>query len=197
MIDGVTVTSVGHEGIHLRKASTYGVIRNSTVRGTGTESKGYGEGIYVGSAKSNWSSVMGSSSTPDRSDYVLIENNVISSTPAEGIDIKEGTTGGKVRGNVFTNAGYSGANYADSWVDVKGNHYTLSGNSGSGTKLDAFQNHVQLTGWGRANVFSANKVVSGVRGYTVNVAKGSTGTTVKCSTLAKGAAGLSNIACTR
>jgi hypothetical protein len=195
-LDGVTVTSIGHEGIHLRKNSTYAVIRNSTVKATGLTSAGYGEGIYVGSAKSNWSSVMGSSTTPDRSDYALIENNRISSTPAEGIDIKEGTTGGKVRGNVFTNAGTSGANYADSWVDVKGNRWTLSGNSGSGTKLDAFQTHVQFTGWGRWNVFSANKVTSGVPGYTVRVDPKGTPVTVKCSTLSTGAKGLANIACT-
>ena len=197
VIDSVTVTGIGQEGIHFRKSSTDGVVRNSTVKLTGVVDPGYGEGIYVGSAHSNWSSVMGSSTTPDRSDRVRITGNHISSTPAEGIDIKEGTSRGVVSGNVFYKAGYSGTNYADSWVDVKGNSYVLRGNSGSGTKLDAFQTHVEVTGWGRWNRFSTNKVTSGVSGYTVRVAKTSTGTVVACSTLATGAAGLTNVGCTR
>ena len=194
LIDGVTVTSVGQEGIHLRSQSTYAVVRNSTISATGTVDKGYGEGIYVGSAKSLWKTYTGSATTPDRSDHVIIENNHISQTPAEGIDIKEGTTSGTVRGNVFTNAGYSGVHDADSWVDVKGNRYVISGNSGTSAKLDAFQTHVQLPGWGRWNSFSGNRV-SGVPGYTVRVAPGSTGTVVKCTTLTTGKLGLSNIAC--
>jgi hypothetical protein len=195
-IDGVTVTNIGHEGIHLRANSTYAIIRNSTISKTGVVEPGYGEGIYVGSAQSLWKSVMGSSTKPDRTDHVLIEKNHITSTPAEGIDVKEGTSGGVIRGNVFSKAGYSNIHSADSWVDIKGNNYTVSGNKGSGTKLDAFQTHVQLSGWGRGTVFSSNSVAGGVPGYTVRVAAGSTGTVVKCSSLPTGKLGLSNIACT-
>ena len=166
-----------------------------TSAGAGLTTAAYGEGIYVGSAKSNWASIMGSATTPDRSDNVLIEKNAIINTTAEGIDIKEGTTGGRIIQNTFHRAGWSGENSADSWVDIKGNRYTISGNTGDATLLDAFQVHSVLTGWGGKNAFSWNTVKGGVPGYEVNMASKTPGNTVKCdSTVA--AQGLTNIDCT-
>jgi hypothetical protein len=194
-LSGVDVGFIGDEGVHFRHDSAYSSIVGSTVHDTGLKAPGFGEGIYVGSAVSNWGTVMGSATTPDRSDYVVVEGNHIVNTAAEGVDIKEGTTGGAILGNVFTNAGYSGANSGDSWVDVKGNGYVVSGNSGSGTKTDAFQVHQAAPGWGNGTVFSANAPVAGVPGYLVNVGPRVTGTVVKCQ--ATGAKlGLSNISCT-
>lgn len=138
---------------------------------------------------------MGSAATPDRSDRVVISNNRVSRTAAEGIDIKEGTTGGKVTGNSFSEAGFSGANSADSWVDVKGNGYTVTGNSGSDTKLDALQVHNVLDGWGRDNAFAGNTVLGGVPGYEVRIQSADLGNTVRCQASAAGR-GLTNIACT-
>ncbi|WP_396645211.1 right-handed parallel beta-helix repeat-containing protein [Microbacterium sp.] len=196
VIDGVDVGDIGAEAVHLRTGSTHVTVRNSRIHDTGRDKPSYGEGIYIGSAKSNWSSIMGSSSTPDRSDHAQIIGNTISRTSAEGIDIKEGTTGGVVSGNTFSDAGYSGQNYGDSWVDVKGNGYQLTGNRGSGTLLDAFQVHVALSGWGQGNVFRGNSVTGGVPGYEVSVQSGATGTVVACAP--SGAAkGLTNITCTR
>lgn len=193
-IDRVDVSNTGMEGVHFRTGSVNGKITNSTIHDTGKKTPAYGEGVYVGSAKSNWKSIMGSASTIDASDNVVIQNNKIYNTTSEGIDIKEGTTNGLVTGNVFTNAGTSGENYSDSWVDVKGNNYVINNNSGSGTKLDAFQVHQPMSGWGNNNKFSANTVLGGVPGYLVNVEKGITGTTIACQpTTAK--MGLSNIAC--
>lgn len=195
VVDGVDVGSIGEEAVHLRTGSTHVTVRNSRIHDTGLTNPSYGEGIYVGSAKSNWASVMGSSGTPDRSDDARILGNTISRTSAEGIDIKEGTTGGVVSGNTFTDAGYSGQNYGDSWVDVKGNGYLLEGNRGSGTLLDAFQVHVALSGWGQNNVFRDNVVTGGVPGYEVSVQSGAIATVVACAP--SGAAeGLTNITCT-
>lgn len=193
IIDGVDVGNIGQEAVHMRTSSTNVTIRNSLVHDTGITTKAYGEGIYVGSANSNWSSVMGSSSKPDQSNNVLIEKNTITNTSAEGIDIKEGTTGGRVIGNVFKNSGYSGENSADSWVDVKGNGYVISGNSGSGTRLDAFQVHSVLSGWGGTNTFSGNSVTS-VPGYEVNIASKTAGNVVRCKSSAAGM-GLTNVTC--
>ncbi|HWH96765.1 MAG TPA: right-handed parallel beta-helix repeat-containing protein [Pseudolysinimonas sp.] len=195
VIDGVDVGKIGQEAIHVRKNSVDVIIRNSRVHDTGLSTASYGEGIYVGTAVSNWSSIMGSSSTPDRSDRVLIENNVIVNTTAEGIDIKEGTTGGIVRGNTFTHSGYSGANYADSWVDVKGNGYLLESNSGSGTLLDAFQVHSVVTGWGGGNVFRSNAVTGGVPGYEVRISSSAPGNIVSCKS-SNAQLGLTNVSCT-
>jgi hypothetical protein len=138
---------------------------------------------------------MGSSSTPDRSDAAQVIGNTISNTTAEGIDIKEGTTGGVITGNIFTNAGYSGENYADSWIDVKGNGYLIAGNSGSGTLLDAFQVHVALDDWGHGTVFRGNTVRGGVPGYEVSVQSGAVRTVVHCAPTGA-SRGLSNVACT-
>lgn len=194
VISGVDVGNIGHEGIHVRKGSSRVLIQNSSIHDVGKTSPGYGEGIYVGSAKSNWGAVTGSSSTPDRSDQVSILGNRISNTTAEGIDVKEGTTGGTISGNIFTRAGYSGANYADSWIDVKGNKYTVSGNSGSTARMDAIQVHRALSGWGGYNVFSGNGVVTGVPGFEVKIDSATPGNVVYCK--ASGASrGLTNVPC--
>lgn len=189
VISGVDVGSIGAEAVHFRTGSTDGALLGSSIHDTGLKQPGYGEGVYVGSAKSNWTG-----GVPDRSDRVTIRGNRISNTAAEGVDIKEGTTGGVVAGNVFTNAGFSGANDADSWIDVKGNGYRIEGNSGSGTRLDAIQVHSVLAGWGTGNVVTGNSVQGGIPGYEVWVQSASLGNTVSCKP--SGAVrGLSNIAC--
>lgn len=195
VLSNVDVGSIGSEAVHFRANSTDCTIRDSEIHDTGLAKPGFGEGIYVGSAKSNWETVMGSATTPDRSERALISNNRVSRTAAEGIDIKEGTTGGRVTGNSFSEAGFSGANSADSWVDVKGNGYTVTGNSGSGTKLDALQVHNVLDGWGRDNAFSGNTVQGGVPGYEVWIQSGDLGNTVRCQPSAA-VRGLTNITCT-
>jgi hypothetical protein len=190
IIDGVDVGGVGAEAVHFRKNSSNSTLRNSNIHDTGLAQADYGEGVYIGSAKSNWTTA----TTPDKSDAVQVLNNTISNTTGEGIDVKEGTTGGVISGNRFTHSGYSGANFADSWVDVKGNGYQVTNNTGSGTLLDAFQVHLALSGWGNNNVFRGNGISGGVPGYEVWVEKGITGTVVGCKTTTA-PKGLSNIAC--
>ncbi len=85
----------------------------------------------------------------------MVRNNTITAVTAENVDIKEGTTGGTVTGNTFDGAALSGG-HADSWVDVKGNDWTISGNTGTNSPLDGFQTHSVVDGWGRGNVFSRN-----------------------------------------
>lgn len=193
-LDGLDIGSIGQEAVHVRSDSRDVVVANSAIHDTGRDSPEYGEGVYVGSAKSNWASITGSASRPDRSDGVTISGNTFTNTSAEGVDIKEGTTAGAVISNVFVNAGFSGVNYADSWVDVKGNGYLVQGNSGTTAVTDAFQVHVALDGWGNGNVFRGNGAVTGVPGYEVNVHSAAAGTVVECApTGASG--GLSNVAC--
>lgn len=188
-ISGVDVGNIGQEGVHFRAGSSDGLLENSSVHDTGRVDAKYGEGVYIGSAKSNWTS-----STPDRSDRVTVRGNRISATPGEGVDVKEGTTGGSITGNVFANAGYSGANSADSWIDLKGNGYTVSGNSGAGTLLDAVQVHEVFGGWGRDNRVSGTTVGGGVPGVEVWVQSSGLGTSVACKS-SGAAGGLSNLPC--
>ena len=55
VIDGVEVYDIGDEAVHFRACSSDGVLRNSYIHDTGRNSAQYGEGVYVGSANSNWS----------------------------------------------------------------------------------------------------------------------------------------------
>lgn len=194
VISNVDVGRIGSEAVHFRKNSSDGIVRDSDIHDVGLAQPGYGEGVYVGSAKSNWATVMGSADVPDRSDRVQILNNRISRTAAEGVDAKEGTSGGVIRGNSFTDAGYSGSNSADSWADIKGNGYIVDGNTGSTALADAFQVHSVLEGWGLNNSFSGNTILGGVPGYEVWVQSGSLGTVIACKE-SKAGLGLSNVPC--
>jgi len=120
LLDGLEVDHVGEEGIHFRKASSDNVLTASLIHdtgtGTGSSDKGFGEGVYLGSAKNHWSTY-GVDGGPDQSDRNQVIGNTIGpNTAAECVDIKEGTTGGVIRDNIFDGTGMSGDNFADSWI---------------------------------------------------------------------------------
>lgn len=195
VMDGLDVGGSGMEAIHFRTGSSDNRLTNSLVHDTGRVEPGFGEGVYVGSAASNWSTY--GDGGPDRSDRNAIVGNRIWRTTAESIDVKEGTTGGVISDNSFDGAGLSGAHFADSWLDLKGNGYRVAGNIGVGTLLDGFQTHVQLPGWGRENVFTGNRLTVDAPGYGINVDEpADTGNVVACDNTASGAGrGLSNLPC--
>ncbi|NRQ32820.1 hemagglutinin protein [Nonomuraea sp. NN258] len=148
-IDGVHVHHIDDEGVHFRRSSADGVIRNSRITHTGLVQPGYGEGVYLGSAGSNWS-CHGNSGGADRSDRVKVLNNVIGpNVAAEHVDVKEGTSGGLIQGNTFNGSGISGQNSADSWIDVKGSGYLIDGNIGTfaapGTFANGYETHNPAT----------------------------------------------------
>lgn len=157
VVQGLTVEEIGDEGIHLRAFSTGNAVLDNTVRRTGLHRDKFGEGIYIGSAVSNWPDYSGGK--PDRSDHNLVQGNTISQTGAESIDVKEGTTGGVLRDNVFDGTGMTGG---DSWVDVKGNDWLIEGNRGTHPPHDGFQTHEIEKGWGTRNTFRDN-VIDGVQ----------------------------------
>jgi hypothetical protein len=130
VIDGVEVSSIGDEGIHLRTASSDNIVEHSYIHDTGRTDAGYGEGLYFGSAQSNWPKYGENGGTgPDRSDRnQALSNTFGPNVTGEHIDIKEGTTGGLVSGNTFDGRGISGQHYADSWIDTNGNNYLFQGN---------------------------------------------------------------------
>jgi hypothetical protein len=196
VIDDVAVTSVGARGIHLRRNSSYVTVRNAVVSNTGLTSPGSGEGVYVGSARADWASVTGSASTPDRSDHARVEHTSFLNTTAEGVDIREGTTGARVAWNIFDNAGHSTVDSGDSWVDVRGNDTSAWANAGFGSPSDAFQVHTDVQGWGTGNRFRDNVVMENVPGYEVHATDAKSGTIVYC-TYSNAGKGLSNIPCTK
>jgi hypothetical protein len=181
LIDHVAVTNIGMEGVHFRSFSSDNVLRRSVITHTGVRSPNYGEGVYLGSANSNWGTYTGG--LPDRSDRNRVLGNTISDTGAENIDIKEGTTGGIIRRNLLDGDGVGGENSADSWIDVKGNGYLISDNHGVHTSVtldptrykncdaprdprypdakdapfcNGFEVHTAVAGWGQDNQFAAN-----------------------------------------
>ena len=195
----------GEEIILLRNYSSDNVVSGNEVHDSGHTTAGYGEGIYIGLAISNWSS-SGQSRTnggPDTSDRNQITGNRVYGTTAENIDIKEGTTGGLIANNSLDSTGMSGANYADSWVDIAGNDYLVRNNIGvhpSGVMLDGYQTHIQASGWAMNNTFTANTSAVNASGYAFNIqtSGGTTlGNVVKADNTETGAAkGMANIAIT-
>jgi hypothetical protein len=191
LLRGLTVTDTGDEAIHLRRFSTDNKVMGNTVRNTGLRKPKFGEGIYVGTAESNWCDI--SNCEPDRSDRNDIADNTISGTTAESIDIKEGTSHGTVRNNSFDGASMVDA---DSWVDVKGKGWVIAENTGSNSPLDGFQTHEIVDGWGTDNVFRGNTAeVNGPGfGYSLKPVRDNV---VECNNKASQAGkGLSNEPCT-
>jgi hypothetical protein len=170
-IDGVSVHDIGYEGVHFRKSSADGVIKNSTVTNTGTEEPGYGEGVYIGSSNSNWSCYgANKGKNPDASNNVQVLNNKIGpNVAAEGLDVKEGTTGGVVDGNTFDGTGEKNQNSADSAIDAKGDGYKFTNNIVRNAFLDAIQTHNLWKKTGCGNTFSNNTLtVTNKNGYGIN-----------------------------
>jgi nitrous oxidase accessory protein NosD len=172
VIDGVEVSDVRDEGVHFRTSSTDNVLQNSSVHDTGKGQPGFGEGVYLGSAKNNWSKFGSGGDGVDHSDRNKVTGNKIGpGVAAELIDIKEGTVSGTISGNTFDGAGVSGANSADSWIDAKGNTYTINGNKGTGPggDVDGYQTHQQVAGFGCGNVFANNVSKLSSTGFAINV----------------------------
>ncbi len=191
-IQGLTIHTVGDEALHLRRYSTDNTVTGNTIYDTGHRREKFGEGIYIGTAKSNWCDI--TDCQPDRSDRNLVEGNVIHDVSAEGVDIKEGTTGGILRGNSFDGAGLT-KDGGDSWVDVKGNNWIIEDNTGVNSSKDGFQVHQILDGWGKGNRFRGNTATvngPGV-GFSLTPVQDNV---VECSNVVSAAKeGYSNVTC--
>jgi hypothetical protein len=205
-LDNVEVSAVGDEGVHFRTDSSNNLIQHSSIHDTGQTDAGFGEGLYLGSAQSNWPKYgeNGGTGQDHSNNNQAIANTFGPNIAAEHIDIKEGTTGGLVQGNTFI-GGVSGANSADSWVDVKGSDYTLTGNHGSytsGVLADGYQVHQIVAPYGCGNIWHGNDSdLGGVGAYAVNVTDQShcssePNVVYSSNTVAQATAGLTNITVT-
>lgn len=142
---GLDVGESQAEAFHLRDDSSDNRIEGCTVHDAGMNPslRGIGEGIYIGSSIKNWdtNASTGHRKRPDRSDRNELVGNTIHSTTAECVDVKEGTSGTVLRGNVFDGNKVSGENGAESQVALKGNEATAADNayvdsSGKNKQLD-------------------------------------------------------------
>jgi hypothetical protein len=198
LIDSIKVTNIGTEAIHFRKFSSNNILQYAEVNNTGLQTPSYGEGIYVGSANSNWADY--TNGLPDRCDSNIVQYNTVGpNCSAECIDVKEGTTGGIYRYNTFNSDGISGANSADSWMDVKGNNNLIENNTGTNPSTETdftngFEVHLAYTGWGYNNKFKSNSCTMnrGSGAYAVYIPTSTLNTTVCTSNTIIGAGTLSN-----
>lgn len=130
LLDSLTVGRSGDEAVHFRTNSSDNTIQRSTIHDTGLDQPQYGEGVYVGSARSNWKKITGGQ--PDLSMNNRVVGNTFQKITAENVDVKEGTAGTWISGNRFDGSATSGENYADSIVDVKGHDTTVIDNITTG-----------------------------------------------------------------
>jgi hypothetical protein len=130
LLDSLTVSDTGDEAVHFRGGSSNNTIQRSTIRNTGLNQPQFGEGVYVGSAKSNWKKYSGGQ--PDLSMNNRVVGNTFQRITAENVDVKEETGGTLIAGNRFDGSAISGENFADSVVDVKGYDSTVTGNVTTG-----------------------------------------------------------------
>jgi hypothetical protein len=193
LLYGLYVHGTGDEAIHLRSFSSDDTVSHSVVRNTGLLKQFYGEGIYVGSAHKNWCKYSGCQ--PDRSDGNLLIDNDIADTTAENIDIKEGTTGGKITGNQFNGTGMV-ESASNGWINVKGNDWTIQDNTGMNSDKNGYQVHQVYPGWGTGNAFIGNRAQVNGPGYGIYVQNKRLNTVVACNNVVTAAGrGFSTIAC--
>lgn len=196
---GLTVSGVGDEAIHLRAGSSDNLIEGNDVSSTGHRRPEFGEGVYVGSAQSNWCDISGCA--PDASDRNRIVGNRIHEVTAEAIDVKEGTTAGEISGNTLDGAAMT---EADSVIDVKGNDWVVTGNTGTASPRDGAQVHAVVDGWGTGTRFSGNTFAIASDGYAIAIDAGAavrSSTTIGCDDVAlvdgePAPARVSSVACT-
>ncbi|TFD53170.1 hypothetical protein E3T46_04285 [Cryobacterium sp. Hh11] len=189
-IRALTVSTIGDEAIHLRRFSTDNTVADNTVFDTGLRKPKFGEGVYIGTADSNWCEISGCQ--PDRSDRNTVTGNSFSQTTSEAVDVKEGTSNGIVSHNTFDGSALS---EADSWVDIKGNGWVIDSNTGTNSLRDGFQTHEILDGWGTDNIFRNNTAAVNGPGFGYSMTP-ELSNIVECNNTATGAAeGVMNVTC--
>ncbi|MGN1036467.1 MAG: right-handed parallel beta-helix repeat-containing protein [Ruminococcus sp.] len=153
IIRNCEVYNTGSEAIAVRDGSSYCTIEKCSIHDTGKNSPGYGEGVYIGSAKST-------TGFDYKCDYNTVKECIFKNVTAEHIDVKEYTTGTEICGCTFYGDGMTGENYAGSFIDIKGNNVNVHHNTGYRNEnkkiVSAFELHEQVEGWGYHCIFTDN-----------------------------------------
>ena len=193
------INNIGDEGLHVMNNSFSCKILNNEIYNTGNYNKGFGEGIYCGSAVSNW--IDGKA---DKTNNIIVSYNNVYNTTAECIDIKEGSYNGTVNNNIFNGSKLNNDNSADSWIDIKGENWIIKNNEMNITLQDGIQTHFienSVPNLGCNNKISGNIMnclnVKGdpCPGYAINISNKTTGNTVSSDNIYNNTAnnGLTNI----
>jgi hypothetical protein len=193
-VQGMEIYNTGQEAIHFRCGSTDNLVQSNWIHDTGRSTPQYGEGVYLGTDQTQWSSYCGGIDHSDRNK--VIDNKFGPNVRGDHIDIKEGTTGGVIRGNTFDGTGttlISGMVY--DWITVKGNGYTIESNRGSRAPRDGIWGFVKVQGWGNNNVYRNNNFDVRASGYGIR-SDGGSGNVVYCDNVVTNAgSGKTNVSC--
>jgi preprotein translocase subunit YajC len=124
-IINVKVNNVGEEAIHIRDGSSNCLIDacEVTLTGRGKDKAGFGEAIYIGSDGADHATPGGTNKNKYNRDCKnnTVQNCILGpNISAEPMDIKEGTDYTVVKNNTFDATGMTGANFSDSFIDIKG-----------------------------------------------------------------------------
>ena len=153
IIRNCEVYNTGAEAIAIRDGSSDCIIKDTYIHDTGLVTPGYGEGVYIGSAKST----MGFDYKCDNN---IVDGCTFMNVAAEHVDVKEYTTGTEIMNCTFFGNGMTGENYAGSFVDIAGNNVNVHDNIGyrNGNKniVAAFELHLQVENWGYHCIFTDN-----------------------------------------
>ena len=192
----LTISGSGMEGVHFRKSSSFNILQDSRIHSTGLYDAANGEGVYLGSAYSNWSKYMANADTPDASnDNLILRNFIGPKVSAEAVDVKEGTKRNRIELNYLNSTGTSAV---DSTVDIKGDSTLIIDNTLVHTPtlvanfiVDGMQSHaITVAGiiYGQGNLFSGNSIdvnttfgtadfiTLPATGYAIKMFGGATGT---------------------
>jgi hypothetical protein len=196
LLRALHVHTIGQEAVNLKAFSSHNVVEDSHIHDTGLHEPRYGEGVYVGSDNGHWCRWTGCE--PDGSDWNVVRNNHFGpNVRAEMVDVKEGTTGTRVVGNLFDGRGSPAE--ARAWVSVFGNDVRVERNRGSVGPLHGFEVVVRVEGWARGARFHANEGdLAGASGYGIRIGSGAApSAVVGCDNALAGAErGRANVSCT-
>ena len=162
----LTIFDIGYEALHVRDGSDRTLIEYCNIYNAGTIKPGYGEGIYIGTDRGGWSN-----HDPHCDDTTVRHCTIGPNVAAEAFDIKEGTQNTLIEHCTIDATGISGANWADSFIDLKGVRVVIRNNvfyRNNAPKLTrAIHTHnrsVALTGYDHVihdNVFHMDNASSG------------------------------------
>jgi len=128
-LDNIAVYNVRDEGVHFRSSSSNNILRNCLIYNTGRLKPGFGEAVYVGTHEGDQ---LADNSNNNRIGGCRFGPGVT----AEAVDIKAGTINTIVESNVMIGRDISGVNFADSFVDIKGDRVFIRLN-----RMDWFGNN--------------------------------------------------------
>ncbi|WP_157553726.1 right-handed parallel beta-helix repeat-containing protein [Microbacterium hominis] len=187
-LTGLEVSGTGQEAVHLRAGSSDNVIDGLVIHDTGRSTPEFGEGVYIGTAASNWCTV--TACEPDRSDRNRVTGTTVFDVTAEAIDVKEGTSDGVISGNTLSIAD---AAAVDSVVDLKGTGWLVADNrltvaAGDGIQIHSISTPVEVRS-GASNTVSRNTFDLSASAVAVTVvgAARRAGNTVTCDNVSDGA----------